>query len=72
MDEEEKRKLGASMAMELRRLRNKAREEHLARMEQPLCYRVYHPFLGNGVFMDTCPDCGWKSTVDEEKDHEDT
>lgn len=26
---------------------------------KPLCEATLHPFLGNGVFVDTCPVCGY-------------
>lgn len=34
----------------------------------PLCHRLYHDKLGNGVFGDTCPECGFKKE-DTSGDH---
>jgi hypothetical protein len=28
---------------------------------QPFCHSLYHPYLGDGVFLDTCPECGFKA-----------
>ena len=38
-------------------------EARAKRVMQPLCHRLIHPFLGNGIFKDTCSQCGF-STVD--------
>jgi hypothetical protein len=61
MDDEARRKLGETMGMQLMQRRNEARAEHLKRMGQPLCHRIYHPFLGASVFKSTCPECGWEA-----------
>lgn len=31
-----------------------------AHKRPPLCHTLYHPHLGNGVYKDTCPECGYK------------
>lgn len=51
-DHDAKKRLGAAFS-------NAIRAARMERATQPLCHRIYHPFLGNGVFKDTCPECGF-------------
>ena len=57
MTEEEKKILAERMALEIYKNKRIAAAE---RFNTPLCHSFYHPYLGNGVFKDTCPDCGYK------------
>ena len=58
--EEGRIKLGRALVADLR-----ARVG--AERRKPLCHSLYHSFLGNGVYKDTCPECGWKAADDHEE-----
>ena len=57
--DDQKRELADSMHSVIR-------ENIAKRRSQPLCYSLIHPFLGDGIFKDTCCMCGFDSNVDKE------
>jgi hypothetical protein len=41
-------------------LRDVIRKRIAERAAEPLCHRVYHPFLCRGPFKSACPVCGFR------------